>query len=99
MDLADRVEGSHQAFMLGPRLENAKAQGSTTIEQAQLVRSAINLITNWGTRAGFEAGLRDYAHRDWNCLTRSYYKARWAIFFDSLQRELAGEPASPMDWY
>jgi hypothetical protein len=99
MDLADRVEGTHAAFMLGPRLDNARANGSTPVEQAQLVRNAVNLITNWGTKAGFDSGLRDYAHRDWNCLTRTYYKSRWMLFFNALRRQMSGEASDAIDWY
>lgn len=99
MDLADRVEGTHEAFMLGPHLYNARANGSTPAEAAQLERNAVNLITNWGTEAGFYSGLADYAHRDWNCLTRTYYRPRWSRYFDALQAQLAGAAPSPIDWY
>ena len=99
MDLADQVEGTNAAFMLGPHLDTARANASTSVESAQLVRNAVNLITNWGTEAGFNNGLRDYAHRDWNCLTSTYYKPRWTMFFDSLKRQLAGQAVDPIDWY
>jgi hypothetical protein len=99
MDLADRVEGTNAAFMLGPHLDHARANGGTPAEQAHLVRNALNLITNWGTRAGYDAGLRDYANRDWNCLTATYYKARWSRYFDGLSKTLAGIAAPPIDWY
>jgi hypothetical protein len=99
IDLADRVEGTNTAFMLGPHLDNAKANGSTALEQMQLVRNAVNLITNWGTRAGFDSGLRDYAHRDWNCLTSTFYKERWRLFFNSLAKQLAGGAGDVIDWY
>ncbi len=99
MDLADRVEGTDAAFLLGPRLDNARANGSTPAEQAQLVRNAVNLITNWGTKAGFDSGLHDYAHRDWNCLTRTYYMPRWALLFSALKKQLAGQTPDPIDWY
>src|SRR5690349_6029442 len=99
MDLADQVEGTNAAFMLGPWLDHARANGSTAEEQAHLSRNALNLITNWGTRAGYDAGLGDYANRDWNCLTAGHYRARWARYFDALARELAGAAVAPIDWY
>jgi hypothetical protein len=99
MDLADRVEGTNASFMLGPHLDTARAVASTPEERVQFVRNALNLITNWGTLAGYEAGLRDYANRDWDCLTRTYYKARWSRYFDSLRSDLAGQPTGAIDWY
>ena len=99
LDLADRVEGTDAAFLLGARLANARANASTPAEAAQLVRNAVNLVTNWGTKAGFDSGLRDYAHRDWNCLTSTYYKPRWALFFDDLAQQLAGGAPAALDWY
>lgn len=99
MDLADQVEGSHEAFMLGPRIDHARGSGATPDEQATRVRNAVRLVTNWGTREGSEAGLHDYANRDWNCLTRTYYRVRWETFFDDLRRQLAGLPATVTDWF
>jgi hypothetical protein len=99
MDLADQVEGTQAALMLGPHLDNARANGSTPEEQAHLVRNALNLITNWGTRAGYDAGLRDYANRDWNCFTATYYKARWARFFQALDQQLGSSATPAIDWY
>ena len=99
MRLVDRVEGTHAAFMLGPRLANAIANGTTPSEDAQLVRNVVNLITNWGTEAGFYSGLRDYANRDWNCLTSTYYMPRWATYFNGLQQQLAGGTERFIDWF
>jgi hypothetical protein len=99
MDLADQVEGTNAAFMLGPQLAHARAAASTPQEQAELVHDAVQLVTNWGTEAGFYSGLRDYAHRDWNCLTRTYYKPRWARYFSALKQQIAGQTVAPIDWY
>ncbi len=99
MRLADRVEGTHSAFLLGPRLAHATAAGADPAEQAALRRTVVNLITNWGTEAGYYSGLRDYANRDWNCVTGTYYLARWTAFFDGLRARLAGGAAPPIDWY
>jgi hypothetical protein len=99
MDLADRVEGTHEAFLLGPRLAHAAANGDTPAEQSQLVHDALNLITTWGTRAGYDAGLGDYANRDWNCLTSTYYRQRWSLYFASLAQALGGQAPMAVDWY
>ncbi|HVO88862.1 MAG TPA: alpha-N-acetylglucosaminidase [Casimicrobiaceae bacterium] len=99
MDLADRVEATDPALLLGPRLVNAKANATSADEQSQLAHAALALMINWGTRAGFEAGLRNYANRDWNCLTGTFYRNRWRMFFDGLESELAGSVAPPIDWY
>jgi alpha-N-acetylglucosaminidase len=99
MDLADQVQGTHPAFMLGAHLGHARAIAATPDEQAQLVQTAVNLVTNWGIEAGFYSGLRDYANRDWNCLTATYYKPRWTMFFDGLRQQLAGGTAPAIDWY
>jgi len=99
ISLADRVQGTHAAFLLGPRLAHATAAGADAGEQAALRRTVLNLITNWGTRAGYDSGLRDYANRDWNCVTGTYYLARWTAFFAGLQGQLAGGAAPAIDWY
>jgi alpha-N-acetylglucosaminidase len=50
MGLADAVEDTTAAFMLGAHLDSARAAASTSAEAAQLVRNAVNLITNWAPR-------------------------------------------------
>jgi hypothetical protein len=58
-------------FLLGPWIRDARAWGTTPAEADYYEANARRIITEWG------AGLRDYAHREWNGLVRDYYYPRW----------------------
>ncbi|KAF9159304.1 hypothetical protein DFQ26_006721, partial [Actinomortierella ambigua] len=49
--------------------------------------NARNQITWWGPRG--QGALADYASKHWGGLVRTYYRPRWQIFVDHLQRSLA----------
>lgn len=100
MDLLDRLAATNPQTMLGPWLADARASGTDQAEAGRLEHDARSLITVWGHRAGFDAGLSDYANREWAGLIDTYYAPRWRTYFDELGAALAeGRTPEPIDWY
>jgi alpha-N-acetylglucosaminidase len=101
MDLQDELLSTDRAFLVGTWLSQVAPWASTPQERARLDYDARSLLTTWGNRkASEEAGLHDYGNRDWAGLTRDFYRARWELYFRSLDEELrTGRAAAPIDWY
>jgi alpha-N-acetylglucosaminidase len=97
IDTLDTVLASSPEFRLDTWVEAARAAGETPQEQAQLVEWAKRLITSWGGREDFV--LSEYSNREWSGLVGTYYRHRWALWFDELRKVLRGEPTTPVDWY
>ncbi|NIK57323.1 alpha-N-acetylglucosaminidase TIM-barrel domain-containing protein [Kribbella shirazensis] len=92
MALLEQVAATNPQTMLGPWLDKAGDES--------LKRSARTLLTVWGTRAGFNAGLGDYANREWSGLIGTYYAPRWKAYLDDLSAALRDNRApSTFDWY
>ncbi|MFF6883131.1 alpha-N-acetylglucosaminidase [Streptomyces sp. NPDC012421] len=100
MALLDEVLATDRRFLLGPWLEGARSWGRSDAERATLEFDARSLITTWGHRAGSEAGLHDYANREWSGLVSGFYAPRWSAYLDSLETALVtgGAPAA-IDWF
>ena len=101
MDLEDELLATHPSFLVGTWLAQVAPWAATPAERARLNYDARSLLTTWGDRkASEDAHLHDYSNRDWAGLTRDYYRARWALYFRSLEEELrTGHPAAPIDWF
>ncbi|MGS2619416.1 alpha-N-acetylglucosaminidase TIM-barrel domain-containing protein [Micromonospora sp. LZ34] len=100
IDLLEQVTATNRETMLGPWLADARSWASTPAEADRLEHDARTLLTVWGNRSGAQAGLHDYANREWAGLLSSYYKPRWQAFFDELGAALAENRAPrPIDWY
>ncbi|MFC5805784.1 alpha-N-acetylglucosaminidase C-terminal domain-containing protein [Streptomyces formicae] len=53
-----------------------------------------------GTRQGADAGLRDYANREWAGLLSGLYQLRWKTYFTELDSALTeGREPRPIDWF
>ncbi|MFK4084851.1 alpha-N-acetylglucosaminidase TIM-barrel domain-containing protein [Kribbella sp. NPDC020789] len=92
MALLEQVTATNRQTMLGPWLADAN--------DASLKKSARTILTVWGTRAGFDAGLGDYANREWAGLISTYYAPRWKAYLDDLSAALREHRApSTFDWY
>ncbi|MFC0629244.1 alpha-N-acetylglucosaminidase TIM-barrel domain-containing protein [Kribbella deserti] len=93
--LLDEITATNRQTMLGPWLADARAWGGETA-----VHSARTLITVWGHRAGYNAGLGDYANREWSGLISGYYAPRWKAYLDELSAALRENRApAAFDWY
>ncbi|GAA0591603.1 hypothetical protein GCM10009001_04650 [Virgibacillus siamensis] len=98
--LLDKVVGTNKQTMLGPWLNQINSYASNGAEAAKLEYDARTLLTIWGTRESYNAGLKDYANREWQGLVGDYYYSRWKTYFDSLEKSLrTDEKPEPIDWY
>ncbi|MEU2559879.1 alpha-N-acetylglucosaminidase [Streptomyces longispororuber] len=103
MDLLDRLVATDARHLLGRWVADARAWGADEAERDRLAYDQLSLVTVWGTRAGADAGLRDYANREWAGLVGGLYRLRWATYFDELRAALDEDRAPRTmdggDWY
>ncbi|GAO43076.1 alpha-N-acetylglucosaminidase [Flavihumibacter petaseus] len=86
-------------FRLETWHRQALRAGNTKSEKQNNLRNAMMLITYWGENNPREDNLHEYAYREWSGLMTSFYRKRWAIYFDYLRKQLHGEPAQAIDWF
>jgi alpha-N-acetylglucosaminidase len=106
MQLLDNLLATNQYFLLGRWLANVPPWASSPSELRQLNYDARSILTTWGDRCASEAGLHEYANRDYAGLTSTYYAPRWRLYFDSLLPSLDEQSSShppdaqpAIDWY
>ena len=100
MELQNALLQTNEFFLLGRWLSYVPPWASSPVERNRLSYDARSILTTWGDRKASEAGLHEYANRDWAGLTSDYYLPRWKMYFDSLSTALAtNEPPKPIDWY
>ncbi|WP_326694886.1 alpha-N-acetylglucosaminidase TIM-barrel domain-containing protein [Streptomyces sp. NBC_01766] len=100
MSTLDALLGSRPEFQLGGWLKYGSDAATTPADKAAVQRDMRSLITNWGGRSGVDAGLGDYANREWSGLVGDYYLGRWQQYFRSLDTALAqGTAPAAIDWY
>ena len=92
MDDMDALLSTRKDFLLGKWIAEARANGVTDKEKNLYEFNARDLVTLWGDK---ESGLREYSNRQWAGLIKGYYKQRWAMFFDQLNKSLAA--GTPFD--
>ncbi|CAL5029630.1 unnamed protein product [Urochloa decumbens] len=81
----DTLLASHEGFLLGPWLENAKGLARDREQEIQYEWNARTQITMWFDNTETKASLlRDYANKYWSGLLRDYYGPRAAIYFKHL---------------
>jgi len=80
-DLED-ILASHEDFLLGTWLRDARKWAQTPEQGKLFTFNAINQITQWGPRKSI---LEDYAAKQWSGLIGDYYAQRWRLFGDYLQ--------------
>lgn len=100
MQLLDNLLATNQYFLLGRWLANVTPWATTPAELKQLNYDARSILTTWGDRKASEAGLHEYANRDYAGLTADYYAPRWQLYFQSLLTSLdTHTPPKTIDWY
>ncbi|MFJ9083189.1 alpha-N-acetylglucosaminidase TIM-barrel domain-containing protein [Streptomyces sp. NPDC102384] len=100
MKLLDDALATSEQHLLGRWLAEARAWGADRAEQDQLEYDARSIVTTWGDRAGSDAGLRDYANREWAGLVSGLYLPRWRRYFTELADALAEErEPDEIDWF
>lgn len=100
MDLLEALLATDSCHLLGRWVADARAWGASPAERDRLAYDALSLLTVWGTRAGADAGLRDYANREWAGLVGGLYRLRWSTYFAEL-RSASQEGRAPkkIDWF
>lgn len=100
MDLLDAISGTQPQMLLGQWIADARATASDSAEADRLEFDARSIVTTWGDRNAVNAGLNDYANREWQGLVGTYYKDRWQRFFQSIQTSFdTGRAPARIDWY
>ncbi|KAG5674947.1 hypothetical protein PVAND_004891 [Polypedilum vanderplanki] len=80
----DSLLATHDDFLLGKFLEDAKAMALDDDERKQLEFNARNQITLWGP----DGQILDYATKQWNGIVMDYYLPRWTLFIQQLNISL-----------
>ncbi|EST18813.1 alpha-N-acetylglucosaminidase TIM-barrel domain-containing protein [Streptomyces roseochromogenus] len=96
MDLLDQLLSTSRPHLLGRWLAEARSWGADPTEQDRLEYDARSLLTTWGGRESSEAGLHDYANREWAGLVGGLYRTRWQTYFDALS---SGNDPDTIDWF
>ncbi|WP_405959992.1 alpha-N-acetylglucosaminidase [Streptomyces sp. NBC_00024] len=100
MDLLDELMATDSRHLLGRWVADARSWGAGAAERDQLAYDNLSLLTVWGTRKGADAGLRDYANREWAGLVGGLYRLRWSTYFEELRVALAaGRAPAKIDWF
>ncbi|MEV0847473.1 alpha-N-acetylglucosaminidase [Streptomyces sp. NPDC049954] len=100
VDLLERLVATDADHLLGRWVEQARVWGADGAEKDRLQYDALSLLTTWGTREGADAGLRDYANREWSGLVGGLYRLRWSTYFQELARALEeGREPAAVDWF
>nr|CAB3485986.1 unnamed protein product [Digitaria exilis] len=96
----DVLLASHEGFLLGPWLENAKSLARDREQEIQYEWNARTQITMWFDNTKTKASLlRDYANKYWSGLLRDYYGPRAAIYFKHLLQSMEkNEPFALEEW-
>ncbi|MEN8157191.1 MAG: alpha-N-acetylglucosaminidase [Bacteroidota bacterium] len=77
----DQLLSSHQSFLLGHWIADARSFGKDVEEADFYERNARIILT---TVAGMEHTLNDYANRCWGGLMQGFYGKRWELFIDEV---------------
>lgn len=80
----DELLGTHEQFLLGRWLADARRWGATAEERARLEWNARRILTLWGPGTS----LRDYAWKEWAGLLTGFHAKRWEIFYRRQQEAL-----------
>ncbi|MET8682750.1 alpha-N-acetylglucosaminidase [Streptomyces sp. NPDC004732] len=100
IDLLDRLVATDPRHLLGRWVADARAWGADAEERDRLAYDQLSLLTVWGTHSGADAGLRDYANREWAGLVGGLYRLRWERYFKELRSALAeGRAPKKIDWF
>lgn len=77
LEQTDRLLSSHESFLMGRWIDDARSMGKDKSEKDYYEQQARTLLTIWGGPV-----LNDYANRMWGGLVKDYYARRWNLFFD-----------------
>ncbi|XP_070164978.1 alpha-N-acetylglucosaminidase isoform X3 [Polyergus mexicanus] len=87
LELFDDLESilaSGSNFLLGTWLSQAKDMAIDEEERQSYEYNARNQITLWGPNGE----IRDYANKQWSGVMADYFKPRWELFLNALEKSL-----------
>lgn len=87
LDDLDLLLSSRPEFSLEKWISDARRWGASDGRADEYEKNVRHLLTVWYD-CGFET-LDDYANRNYSGLTRTYYKTRWEMFCDEIERTVA----------
>jgi len=90
MDDMDALLNTRKDFLLGKWINEARANGITSTEKDLYEFNARDIVTLWGDK---ESGLREYSNRQWAGLIKGYYKQRWVLFINQMDKAMAAGTA------
>lgn len=100
IELQDQLLSTREEFRVGRWIDLARRMGKTSEEKNLYEWNARVQITTWGNRdAADGAGLRDYAHKEWNGILKDLYYQRWRVFFDHLEAQMVDGQTRKIDFY
>ncbi|XP_066297889.1 alpha-N-acetylglucosaminidase-like [Branchiostoma lanceolatum] len=80
----DRILATHQNFLLGRWIKDAKSLATNNQERSLYEFNARNQVTLWGPNGE----IVDYANKQWSGLVADYYSERWALMISALTTAL-----------
>ncbi len=93
----DKLLQTRHDFLLGRWISEAREVAPTEREKDLFEKNARMLITYWG-QDHMPNTLIDYAFREWSGLLNSYYKKRWELYINKLNKELNNEATEDIDF-
>ncbi|XP_059219757.1 alpha-N-acetylglucosaminidase [Stomoxys calcitrans] len=80
----EKILATHQNFLLGPWIEEAKKWSTNSNEKELYEFNARNQITLWGPTGE----IVDYATKQWSGIVQDFFQPRWKLFLDNLRISL-----------
>jgi len=80
----DELAASHEQFLLGRWLVDARRWGHTDKEKNLQEWNARRILTTWGSGNN----IRDYSRRNWSGMLSSYYRPRWKRFIEAMRSSI-----------
>ncbi|MER6690875.1 alpha-N-acetylglucosaminidase [Streptomyces minutiscleroticus] len=100
VDALEALVATDADHLTGRWVADARAWGADAAERDRLAYDNLSLLTVWATREGANAGLRDYANREWSGLVGGLYRLRWSTWFAELWAALQnGRAPKEIDWF
>ncbi len=83
----EELTGTHEMFMLGKWIKDARNCGTTKAEKDLYEFNAKSLISVWNDE--YTARISDYSTRGWNGMYSGLYAKRWGDFIEMLKGKFA----------
>ena len=98
-DETNALLNTHPYYRLSSYQQQALNAGNTAEEKANNLHNAMMLVTYWGENNPKEDHLHEYAYKEWAGMMTSFYKKRWEIYFDYLNKQLKRVETAAPDFF